>query len=99
MNKYEPPKMGVLNEETVEKIKLAFDQISLAVNNFIENIIALGEKIAASVCVYMNAYVWAVSSRPEWTKILNRTKKSRIKEKYWKRILREYRKQREAAIE
>lgn len=94
MNKYEPPRMEVLNSEKLEKIKLAFDQISLAVNIFIENIIDIGKKIAASVEI--NAYMWAMHTHTEWTKILNRTKKSRIKEKYWKRILREYRKQREA---
>ena len=67
----------------------------IIVDNFMETIRAFVEKIAASVCVYMNAYMWAASSRPEWTKILNRTKKSRIKEKYRKRILREYLKQKE----
>lgn len=39
---------------------------------------------------FILAYRWACVSRPEWVKILNRTKKGRTRKKYQDKILRAY---------
>lgn len=48
------------------------------------------------------AYTWACTAQPEWVTIYHRTKKYRIRKKYYDRIMREYRaekaREREAAI-
>lgn len=40
--------------------------------------------------VFVRAYAWATQARPEWVRILNRTKKQRTRKKYQDRILRAY---------
>lgn len=103
---YKAPKLDVLDEETMENIRHAAEKFSVAINQvwealkpilyrYIETISALGGDIAEAR-LYSNAIIWAEASHPEWTKILRRTKKTRIKKKYRKRIVREYLKQKEA---
>lgn len=100
VNKYEPPRMEVLNPETLDCIKLALDNLRATcaelgeslrriAKTLVETIGSLGGDIARAK-LYSDAYTWALCSHPEWAKILNRTKKSRIREKYQKRIVREF---------
>lgn len=108
LNNYEAPELNVLDEETMETIRHVAEKLSVAFNQvwealkpildrFINAISALGGDIAWAQ-LYGNALIWAEVSHPEWTKILQRTKKTRIREKYRKRIVREYLKQKEAEV-
>lgn len=40
--------------------------------------------------VFLRAYAWAKQARPEWVRILHRTKKQRTRKKYQDKILRAY---------
>lgn len=96
MNKYEPPKMEVLNTEIVAICERVVDGISTFILRVWEEIKDGWDDFICKIHVQNRAFLWAKYTHPEWLKILNRTKKRRIKEKYRKRILREYLKQKEA---
>lgn len=82
-------------QEAVVKLKAelleAFKPVVEAARNMIEALCDVWSNFQGSeACTYILAYCWACGHRPEWVRILNRTKKGRTRKKYQDRILRAY---------
>lgn len=87
-------------QEAVAKLKAelleAFKPVVEAARYMIESLCDIWSTFRSSEgWTYILAYCWACGARPEWVRILNRTKKGRTRKKYQDRILRAYLKSKE----
>lgn len=77
--------------EMTEKLALAFAGVWDAARKATKAIAEVMQTWKSSrQWQFILAYGWARGSHPEWVKILDRTKKKRIRKKYRDRILRAY---------